>query len=130
MRAPVGSGGKAPFGIESSNAIENVLAPSLVSEWSNDAPSVHEGGGRTAVSGADISDGGPGSMSARRLEQEENQQGLDFVRRRSVDRSAAARAKHLSREFMRQRNEARRAANARRAVRRQKANTLSAISWQ
>ena len=60
MRAPVGSGGKAPFGIESSNAIDNVLALSFVSEWSNDAASVHEGGGRTAVSGVDISDGGSG----------------------------------------------------------------------
>ena len=71
----------------------------------------------------------PDSMSARRLEQEEIQQGLDFVRRRPVDRSAAARAKHLSRVFVRQRNEARRAANARRAVRRLKA-FFSAISGQ
>ena len=60
MRASIGSGGQAPLGIESSNAIDNVLALSFVSEWSNDAASVHEGGGRTAVSGVDISDGGSG----------------------------------------------------------------------
>ena len=61
------------------------------------------------------------ASAARGLEQEEIQRGLEFVRgSRPGDRMAAARSKQLSMEFVRKRNEARRATKARHATRRQK----------
>ena len=62
----------------------------------------------------------PASPSAQRIEEEEIRQGLGRSQRRPVDRSAAARARQLSREFVQKRNEARRRAKTGRAARRQK----------